>query len=69
MYKILDATFKNGIIIPDKKTDLKGLPAKIKIIVMTAEKTKKEKFLDFVSAIKPSENIEYKFNRDDLHDR
>ena len=72
MYKIATATYNNNALKIDEKLDFcEG--KRLKVIIIDEEKKKKKKkkdnFLEFVKRSRINIPKDYKFNRDELHER
>lgn len=68
MYKIATATYNNNALKIDEKLDFcEG--KRLKVIIIDEEKKKKDNFLEFVKKSRINIPKDYKFNRDELHER
>ena len=68
MYKIATATYNNNTLKIDEKLDFyEG--KRLKVIIIDEEVKKKDNFFEFVKRNKINIHQEYKFNRDELHER
>ncbi|HHE39190.1 MAG TPA: DUF104 domain-containing protein [Candidatus Cloacimonetes bacterium] len=68
MYKIATATYNNNALKIDEKLDFcEG--KRLKVIIIDEEKKKKDNFLEFVKRSRINIPKDYKFNRDELHER
>ncbi|MCP4345798.1 MAG: hypothetical protein GY795_09760 [Desulfobacterales bacterium] len=71
MQLVLNATYKDGAFIPDQNLGMDKEGKKFKIFIVEEEKTeiRKEQFFRFVEKYAFSLPEDYKFDREELHER
>ena len=68
---VTKATYKNGTLVLDQSLGLEKEGKKFKIIIVEEEKvrTKKERFLQSIEKHAFTLPKDYKFNREEIHER
>ncbi len=71
MQVLLNATYKNGILILDERLGIEKEGKKFKVILFEREsnKAKKERFFDFIEKHAFELPKDYEFDREELHER
>jgi len=71
MQILLNATYKSGALILDERLGIEKEGKKFKVILIEKDspKVKKEKFFDFIEKHAFTLPKDFKFNREELHDR
>lgn len=71
MQTLLNATYKNGSLILDQRLGIEKEGKKFKVILLERDsgKAKKAKFFEFIEKQDFKLPKDYKFDRDELHER
>ncbi len=71
MQVLLNATYKNGTLILDKRLGIEKEGRKFKVILFEQESSevKKERFFEFIDKHAFKLHKDYKFDRENLHER
>jgi predicted DNA-binding antitoxin AbrB/MazE fold protein len=71
MHLILDATYKNGTLVLEQKLGIEVEGKKFKVILIEEgkDKAKKERFFRLIEKHAFDLPEDYKFNREEIHER
>lgn len=71
MQLVMNATYKDGVLVPDRSLGADKEGKKFKIILVEEDRTtaKRERFFRFVKAHSFHLPEDYRFDRDELHER
>ncbi|MGB6063685.1 MAG: hypothetical protein WBG50_02690 [Desulfomonilaceae bacterium] len=71
MQIILDATYRNGVLVPDRSLGPEKEGKKFKLIVVEEKEleAKRDQFFQFVKDHRFSLPEDFRFSRDEIHER